>query len=373
MTTPSVFGCESPLGTVLQANTPIWEACGRYPLDLHLLASRCNALSLGYEDWFERPDRIAQASYNAISKLVRYLTENGSQGIAMGLASHVVALRVLYSGQPGLYQDVARSVLSGEALICLALAEPQTGSSLRNIQVSARSPKNGSCYVTGEKVFVCNGSRAKWIVTTAMLDDTLGLWLVERDDSVTHQELSCLGWRSLPIAHVTFHDTPARLLARGEHALASLKAGLVIERMNLSVMAAQAARCTTVDATNWALSRDIDGTLLVKKQAIAHRLAEMGRLVSILDTAIDSMIERVESAPANEIAVVKNTASKTLEYCAREAVQILGAHGCFQPSSVERTFRDSKLVSIGGGSEEIMNEIICHSFSSVRAKKAQYQ
>lgn len=358
MTSTRTLDIHGRLAAELKIGTELWEQRGAYPAALHKLAAECNVLSLGEPNWQSDPTSVARAPVAAAAELIRFLTQHGSQGIAIGLGSHVVALHILYASGFSDFDKVARSVLSGSAITCLALTESASGSSLRNIKLTARSSENRSYHLEGEKLFVCNGGRATWLVASAILNGEFALFLVERDDTIYGRDLDCLGWQSLPITHLTFNGTRARLIARGRDAMSILHRGLSLERLNLTVMAATSARCVTDAAVVWAKERQIEGSSLIEKQVISHRIAEMLRQSWLLETAIASLLAQADLPPSWQIAVLKNTGSKTIEHCAREAVQILGAHGCFGGGVVERTFRDSKLISIGGGTEEVLNNVV---------------
>ena len=110
--------------------------------------------------------------------------------------------------------------------------------------------------------------------------------------------------------------------------------------------------------------REIDGCALAEKQAPAHRLAVSATQLRIVETFVDALLTAFgeDGAPAMppdaDIAIARNAATRLLEQISREAVQFAGARGCVAPSLAERMFRDARLLAIGGGSEEIMNEII---------------
>ncbi|MGF1604899.1 MAG: acyl-CoA dehydrogenase family protein [Rhodothalassiaceae bacterium] len=332
-----------------------WEAQGAYPLALHALAGDAGLLSLGHPA--DDPQAVLAAPLGLKAALLRGLTRSGAQAVPMGLGSHLVSLAVLGDGAPGLLQEVGPAVLAGRQLIALALTEPQAGSDLRNTETVV-DPTTG--HISGRKTFICNGSRADWLIVTAMAGPTLGLYLVNTGHGVSAKDLTPMGWRALPISDIRFDAAPARLIAEGPEAMAGLQSALALERLNLSVMALTSAELAFQAAVDWAKARHVGGAPLLKKQAVAFRLAEMKRQLRLVQVLVETLLAQSRPDPV-DIAIAKNSATALVELCAREAVQLHGAHGCFAPSLVERLYRDAKLAAIGGGSEEVMTMLIARA------------
>ena len=120
-------------------------------------------------------------------------------------------------------------------------------------------------------------------------------------------------------------------------------------------MAAQAiafARVCIEDAADWARDRETFGKPLSKHQVIRHKFAEMTRRVNASTAYLDHCAWRVMSgdAPIADLSLLKVQATRTMEYCAREAMQILGGAGFIRGCRVERIYREVRVMAIGGGS-----------------------
>jgi acyl-CoA dehydrogenase len=127
-------------------------------------------------------------------------------------------------------------------------------------------------------------------------------------------------------------------------------------------MAAQAiafARVCAEDAAAWAMQRETFGKPLVKHQVIRHKLAEMARWIHASSALLDNCAWRVKQGetPVAELSLLKVQATRTMEFCAREAMQILGGAGFIRGCRVERIYREVRVMAIGGGSEEIMLDL----------------
>ncbi|MCC5976662.1 MAG: acyl-CoA dehydrogenase family protein [Salinarimonas sp.] len=340
-----------------------WEAGGRYPATLHREAGEAGILSVGMSS-DDAPCAPLDAGLMRRAMLIRGLARGGAQSIAVGLGSHFVPLSAVAGGSKECANEIAPSIWNGTHMIALALTEPHGGSNLRDIRSYAQ--RDGSNYrISGEKAFICNGTRAEYLLVSACLADSgPSLFLVESGERVRKQPLVPLGWRALPQAHLTFVDAPARLVGQPGSALRLLRPALALERVNLAVLAITSARLLFDEMLADACMREIDGCALAEKQAPAHRLACSATQLRIVETFVDALLTSFgeDGAPAmppqTDIAMAKNAATRLLELVAREAVQFAGARGCVAPSLAERMFRDARLLAIGGGSEEVMNEII---------------
>lgn len=167
-------------------------------------------------------------------------------------------------------------------------------------------------------------------------------------------------WRTLPLSALRFAGVPARLVVAPDRAARVLQRALAQERLNLAVMALTSAECVRDAALHHARTRMVRGASLDAMSHIRQRLAEIATRIALARCFVDST---AATAEASRIAMAKNAAVAALEEAARTAVQILGAAGCVAPSVVERTQRDAPLIAIGGGTTEVMNEIIARSLA----------
>jgi acyl-CoA dehydrogenase len=289
--------------------------------------------------------------------LVEELTLSGAQGITMGLASHFVSLKALASSAHPIAGRVIRQVLRGEHSIALAVTEPQAGSDLRAIQCQA----DESNRLTGTKAFVCNGERADFLLVYAMTGDVPALFSVERQAAgIRYMRRDCMGWRCLPLADIELNGTPSIRLIEGKGVNRLLQISLQQERLNLAVMAVTSARVALRSAIDYCKFRHSGGERLLDKSVLRQRLAGHHAHLEVVAHYVEDAVRWQESGTLQpvQVAIAKRLASQCLETIAREAVQLHGAHGCVEPALVERIYRDARLLGIGGGTDEIMLEII---------------
>ena len=109
----------------------------------------------------------------------------------------------------------------------------------------------------------------------------------------------------------------------------------------------------------WAQQRETFGKRLADHQVIRHKVAEMYRQINASQAYLEMCAWRVSNGetPVADLAMLKVQATLTLEFCAREAMQILGGAGYMRGNRVERIYREVRVNAIGGGSEEIMRDL----------------
>ena len=113
------------------------------------------------------------------------------------------------------------------------------------------------------------------------------------------------------------------------------------------------------DATAWARERKTFGKQLIQHQVIRHKLADMSARIDAARALIQQIAWNINEGdiPVAEISKAKVFASKGLEFCASEAMQILGGAGFLRGNRIERIYREVKVMAIGGGSEEILRDL----------------
>jgi acyl-CoA dehydrogenase len=131
------------------------------------------------------------------------------------------------------------------------------------------------------------------------------------------------------------------------------------ERLGLAANAYGFARTCFEEALGWARERVTFGRPLITRQVIRHKLVDMQMHINATKSFLETTAWRVQQgeSPIPEICMLKNHATQTMELCAKEAVQILGGAGYIRGAKSERIYRETKVIAIGGGAEEIMKEL----------------
>ena len=347
-----------------------WEAAGQLPRDLHRKAAQAGILGLNYPEEFGGTGN----AFNLFHSLVQTeeLARPGAGGICASLMTHGIGLPpILAMGSRALQERIAPDVLAGEKIICLGITEPGGGSDVANLRTKAE--RKGAAYiVNGEKTFITSGVRADYITLAVRTGGSgfggISLLLVEMDrPGVTRHPLDKMGWHASDTATIHFDnvEVPAENLIGPENGgFAGIMRNFNGERLGMSQQANAFARICYEDALDWARSRETFGKPLITNQSIRHKLAEMLKRIQSTQAFIDHCAWGVlnDHAFPGDYALLKVQATQTMEYCAREACQILGGASFMKGSRIERIYREVRVMAIGGGSEEIMYDLASRQY-----------
>jgi len=344
-----------------------WEEAGAFPRTLYQQAGELGLLALG----FPEADGGIPASYRQLQVLNEELCRTGCGGLLASLFSHRIGTPpIVHGGSPELRARVLPGILSGEKISALAVTEPGGGSDVANLATTA--VRDGDHYiVNGSKTFITSGMRADWITLAVRTGGTgaggVSLLLVPGDTpGLARAPLKKMGWWCSDTAELHFDQcrVPAANLLGAENAgFALLMRNFNDERLMLAMHACYLAQACLDEALAWAQQRTTFGKALVQHQAVRHKLVEMATRLEATRAFIDSIVARMDGAPGAaaaavaQVCMLKNFAAQTMQSCAGEAVQILGGMGFMRGTVAERVYRDAKVYMIGGGAEEILNDL----------------
>ena len=340
-----------------------WEEAGRFPRDLYKKAASIGLLSIGFPE--EYGGTTVDGFYRLI--LTEELSRAGSGGVVAGLMSHGIGAPPIASmGSPALKAEVLPQILSGDAISALAISEPGGGSDVANL--TTRAIRSGDDYiVNGEKTFITSGMRADYITTAVRTGGPgmggVSLLLIPGDTAgLSRTELRKMGWWCSDTATLHFEDcrVPAKYLLGPENAgFMGIMQNFNSERLFIAVMAWTFATLCLEEALSWAKERTTFGKPLIRHQVIRHKLIDMKTAIDGARATLEDLTWRIDQGewPIAEVCMMKNRATQCMELCAKEAVQILGGLGYMRGSVSERIYRETKVLSIGGGAEEIMKEL----------------
>jgi acyl-CoA dehydrogenase len=296
------------------------------------------------------------------------LMRSGCTGAVVGLGSLEIAVPpILLLGTPEQVQRFVPPVLRGERIAALAISEPGTGSDVAG--VATRAVREGDGWVlTGTKMFVTSGVRADQVTVLARTGEDphggLTFFVVERGlpGFRVSRALKKTGWRASDTAELSFEGVrlpgSARLGEEGS-GFPTLMRTFVGERLFLAAQGYALAEIALEEARDYARVRTAFGKTIDRFQVIRHKLAEMAADALAAKALVYQCAARVRAGSCRpaEVALAKNVAARAAERVCREAVQVLGGMGYMRETRVERLSRDARLLDIGGGTHEIMNEI----------------
>jgi acyl-CoA dehydrogenase len=343
-----------------------WEEAESFPRELYLKAGAAGILGIGYPEALggsHAGDLFAKVA--ASEELMRC----GSGGLVAGLGSLDIGLPPIVKWARSEVRDrVVPQVLSGEKISALAVTEPGGGSDVANLQT--RAVRDGDVYrVSGSKTFITSGVRADYytvaVRTGAPGFAGISLLLIEKGTPgfTVGRQLKKMGWWASDTAELFFDDcrVPVGNLIGAENmGFACIMGNFQSERLALALMANMTAQLALEQSLKWAREREAFGKPIGKFQVIKHRLAEMATALEVSREFTYRQAAKMAAGQSviKEISMAKNFATDTSDRITTEAVQILGGLGYMRESLVERLYRDNRILSIGGGTREVMNEII---------------
>jgi acyl-CoA dehydrogenase len=343
---------------------PEWERAGEIPREVHARAAAAGLLGIGF------PEEVGGAGGDLVDTLV--LTEEligagGSSGVMAALFTHGIALpHLVAAGDPRQVDRYVRPTLAGETIGSLAVTEPDGGSDVGALRT--RAVRDGDHYVVnGGKTYITSGARADFVVTAVRTggDGPRGISLLVVDAGTpgftVTRRLEKMGWHCSDTAELSFTDVRvpvSGLVGAEDTGFLQLMAQFRTERLALAVQAyATAQRC--LDLTlDWVRQRETFGRPLVTRQTVRHELVEMHRLTDVARTYVRGIAERVAAGEdcTAEVCLAKKTAVEACDTVVDAAVQLHGGYGYLRDAEVERHYRDSRILGIGGGTTEVLDE-----------------
>ena len=340
----------------LRPHADEWEQAEWFPNEVFGWVADAGYLGLGFDD------QVAAAVW------VEELARCGSGGLAAGLGAHAgIALPPIAKfGDDAQRARYLAPGLRGELIAALAITEPGAGSDVAGIRTQARHV-DGGYLVNGSKTFITGGVRADVLVTAVKTKETaraarhhgLSFLIVEKSDGVSASPLRKLGWHASDTAEIGFDDVfvPAEnLLGRENEGFYLIMANFQWERLLMALGAVGAMQVCFEQTLAFVSSREH----LRSQQAIRHRMAE---IALELEAGRDVTYAALRRHVAGEDAVREVTIAKLRTQ--RSAFDVIDAcvqlHGLDAPPELERALRDARLGPIGGGTDEIMKEILGRS------------
>lgn len=340
-----------------------WEEEGAFPRTLYREAAEVGLLGIGFPEAYGG----VPSSGRLLVEVCEALARPGAGGLSAGLMSHTIAAPpIVHLGTEAQKAKWLPPILAGEKIAALAVTEPSGGSDVAQLRTTAR--REGDHYIVeGEKTFITSGMRADLITVAVRTGgpgaEGLSILVVEgASEGLSRTPLKKMGWWCSDTA--TLHFDGVRVPV--ENRLGDENAGFLgimlnfnQERLSLAATAWAMAKVCYEEALGWARERVTFGRPLSSRQVIRHKLVDMQTDLLATEAFLLRVADRMDAGTLEvaEICMLKNQATRCVEHCAKEAVQILGGMGFMRGLKSERIYRETKVLAIGGGTEEIMKEL----------------
>ncbi len=342
-----------------------WEEAGTFPRELYKKSAEIGALGVCY------PEELGGIEGDVFLKIVvgEELMRSTSGGLTASLGSHDISIPpIVRVGTNEQKKKFVEPVLAGDRISALGITEPGGGSDVANIKTTA--VRDGDYYiVNGSKTFITSGIRADQLTTAVRTGENgahgISLLIIESDSKgySTSKPLKKTGWWASDTAEIFFDDCKvpvSNLIGEENKGFYYIMENFLSERLQLCIMANITAELALNEAVKYAKSREAFGKSLTGFQVIRHKLVDMATQVEVSKEFTYRIAAKIDSGenPIKEISMAKNFACDICDKVTYEAVQIFGGHGYMRENVVDRLWRDGRLLSIGGGTTEIMKEII---------------
>ena len=342
-----------------------WEEAGEFSLGLYKKAANVDILGIGY------PEEVGGTPGDIFFKVAasEELMRSGSGGLVAGLGSLDIAIPpIIRHGTADLKERFVKPVIAGDKIAALAITEPGGGSDVANLKTTA--VKEGDHYiVNGNKTLITSGCRADQVTCAVRTGEEgthgISFLVIEKDTPgfTVSQKLKKTGWWVSDTAELFFDDCPVPVenLVGGENqGFYMIMENFQLERLSLAIMANMTAQMAYEEAAQYAKEREAFGKPLAGFQVTRHKLVDMATLLEISREFTYRVAAKIDagSDQIKQVSMAKNFACSVSDKVTFDAVQLFGGYGYMRGYLVERLYRDNRILSIGGGTTEIMKEII---------------
>ncbi len=298
------------------------------------------------------------------------LQKINSGGFAAAMWAHVyLAMTHLNKeGDERIKQEYLAPSIEGKKIGCLCITEPFGGSDVAGMRSTAI--KDGDHYIlNGSKTFITNGVYSDYLIVAAKTDPDskhagMSILLVDRDTpGISATKLDKLGWRASDTGEIAFDNVKVpveNLMGEEGKGFPYIMQHFALERLIMGVNAHARAEYAIEYAVQYMSEREAFGRTIDKFQALRHKIAEMASEIEMckeFNYAITKRLDQGEYA-VKEATMSKLLSTKIADQVIYDALQMLGGYGYMEEYPMARLLRDSRLGPIGGGTSEILKEII---------------
>jgi len=298
------------------------------------------------------------------------LQKINSGGFAAAIWAHVylAMTHVNVEGDARIKNKYLGASISGEKIGCLCITEPFGGSDVAGMRTTAIRKEN-SYVINGSKTFITNGVYSDYLIVAAKTDPSskhagMSIFIVDRDTpGISATKLDKLGWKASDTGEIAFDNVVVpseNLMGQEGKGFAYIMQHFALERLIMGINAHARAEYAVDYAIQYTSERQAFGKTLDSYQALRHKIAEMASQVEMCKEFNYSIAKRLNDGVyvVKEATMSKLISTKMADEVIYDALQLLGGYGYMEEYPMARLLRDSRLGPIGGGTSEILREII---------------
>ena len=304
---------------------------------------------------------------------------SGGFAAAMWAHEYLAMTHINKEGDDRIKKEYLIPSIDGDKIGCLCISEPFGGSDVAGMRTTAI--KKGDTYIlNGSKTFITNGVYSDYLVVAAKTEPQakhagMSIFVIDRETpGISSTKLDKLGWKASDTGEIAFDNVeiPAEnLMGEEGKGFSYIMQHFALERLIMAINAHARAEFAVEYAIQYMSERQAFGKSLDKFQALRHKIAEMASEVEMCKEFNYSIAKRLNDGQyvVKEASMAKLTATKIADSVIYDALQLLGGYGYMEGYPMARLFRDSRLGPIGGGTSEILKEII----SKIIIDKKEYK
>ncbi|WP_374958065.1 acyl-CoA dehydrogenase family protein [Gilvibacter sp.] len=294
--------------------------------------------------------------------------QSGGFAAAMWAHAYLAMTHLNAEGNEEQKQHYLAKSISGEMIGCLCVTEPFGGSDVSGMRSTA--VKQGDHYIlNGSKTFITNGVYSDYLVVAAKTDPSLGnkgisLFIVDRSmEGVAATKLDKLGWRASDTGEISFTDVKvpvSNMLGEENKGFQYIMQHFASERLIMGINAHARSEWALEYTIQYMKDRKAFGKSISEFQALRHKIAQLASEVEVCKTFNYTVAKRLGDGEyvVKEASMSKLISTKIADEVAYDCLQMLGGYGYMEEYPMARLLRDSRLGPIGGGTSEILREII---------------
>jgi acyl-CoA dehydrogenase len=349
----------------LRPHAAEWEAARGFPDAVFGAFAEHGFLGLKYPE--EYGGQGGDWLHEAV--LAEELAWCGSGGVAAGVGAHIniATPPILKFGTADQKERYLAPAIAGQKIAALAITEPDAGSDVAAIKTHARRV-DGGWIVNGSKMFITNGVRAHfWVTAVKTTGDGghhgLSFFLIDRQDGVRASKIEKLGWHASDTALMSFDDVfvgEENLLGRENEGFYLIMANFQWERLVMALGAVGAMQVAYDKTVAFARERNAFGKPLTGHQVLRHKLVDVATTLHTSRCVTYDALRRFVAGQdaVKEVTIAKLATQRACFDVMDTCLQIHGGAGYMREYEIERMARDARLGPIGGGTDEIMREIL---------------
>jgi len=356
-----------------------WEEEGTIPREIWPKLGQMGYFGIKYPEAYGGMDLDLFYTIIFLEELQRI--NSGGFAAALWAHAYLAMTHLNAEGSEEIKQKYLSASIAGDMIGCLCISEPFGGSDVGAMRTLA--VKEGDHYIiNGSKTFITNGVYSDYLIVIAKMEiednpKAMGVFLVDRDTpGVSASKLDKLGWRASDTGEIAFDNVKiptSNLMGEPGKGFYYVMQHFALERLIMGVNAHARAEYAIEYTLQYMSERKAFGKTIDRYQALRHRISEMATEVEIVKAFNYQVAANLDKNVyvVKEACMSKLQSTRVADQVIYDCLQYLGGYGYMEEYPLARMFRDSRLGPIGGGTSEILKEVIAKMVIDKKTYKSQ--